>query len=523
MAEGFRVTYATLSADDDALHADYDRGIEIARNRIGQRHGFVVDGEERDGVEALAIEERSPIDRDMVIGTFATASMGDVHDAVAAACAHAPSWAATPWGERVAILRRAADLISERRSALSALLAMEVGKNRLEALGDVEESADLIRYYCHQMEEHDGFEQSMGRLSAGEATFDVMRPYGVWAVISPFNFPMALAAGPLGAALCAGNTAVLKPAEQGVLTGLDTVSILHEAGVPSGALHVVTGPGDTVGAELVADDRVGGVTFTGSCSVGMRISRSFAHEWPKPAICEMGGKNPIIVSRHADLDVAAEGAMRSAFGMSGQKCSAASRAYVERPVYDDFLERLVERAAAIEVGNPLDRGVYLGPVIDEAAVGRYLDAIEHARSHGRVRSGGERLTSGDLGRGHYVQPAIVEVPDDSYLWTTEMFVPLIAIRPVDSLDEAIDRANGVAFGLTAGMFSNDRTEVDRFLERIEAGVVYVNRRAGATTGAWPGVQPFGGWKASGTGGKAGGGPYYVQQYLREQSRTVVES
>lgn len=522
MAEGFRVTYATLSTDDDALHADYDRGIEAARGRLGRHHRFVVHGEERDGEPGGALEERSPIDGDLLIGTFATASPADVFDAVSAAQEHAPAWAATPWRERVASLLRAADLISERRSELSALMAMEVGKSRLEALGDVEESADLIRYYCHQMEQHDGFEQAMERLSAGEATFDVMRPYGVWGVISPFNFPMALSAGPLGAALAAGNTAVLKPAEQGVLTGLETVAILHEAGVPRGALHVVTGPGETVGAALVGDTRLGGVTFTGSCAVGMQISRSFTRDWPRPAICEMGGKNPVIVTRNADLDIAAEATMRSAFGLSGQKCSAASRAYIEHSVYDDFVERLVARTREIVAGNPLDRGVYLGPVIDASAVDRYLEAIDHARSAGRVLCGGERITEGALARGFYVQPAVVEVPDDSYLWTTELFVPLIALRRVDSTEEAIDRANDVAFGLTAGLFSRDRAEVTNFLERIEAGVVYVNRRAGATTGAWPGVQPFGGWKASGTGGKAGGGPYYIQQYLREQSRTVVE-
>ena len=244
----FRVTYATLSTDDDALHEAYDRGIETARSWLGESHSFIVDGEHRDGIAGQEYEERSPIDRDVVIGTFACASPDDVHDAVTAARAAAPEWAATPWKERVAILERAADQISEHRSELSALMAMEVGKNRLEALGDVEESADLIRYYCHQMEANDGFALPMGRLVDTEATSDVMRPYGVWAVISPFNFPMALSAGPLGAALVAGNTAVLKPSEQGVFTGLMTVAAMHEAGVPKGVLHVVTGPGESVGA-----------------------------------------------------------------------------------------------------------------------------------------------------------------------------------------------------------------------------------------------------------------------------------
>ena len=517
----FRVTYATLSTDDDALHDAYDRGIEIARGWLGETHGCIVDGEHRPGTAGQEYEERSPIDRDLVIGTFATASPDDVSDAVTAARAAAPGWAATPWKERVAILERGADQISKYRSELAALMAMEVGKNRLEALGDVEESADLIRYYCHQMEANDGFAMPMGRLVDQEATSDVMRPYGVWAVISPFNFPMALAAGPLGAALVAGNTAVLKPSEQGVFTGLMTVAALHEAGVPKGVLHAVTGAGETVGAALVADPRVDGLTFTGSYETGMHVFRSFATAFPKPVICEMGGKNPVIVSARADIDAAAEGTLRSAFGLQGQKCSAASRAYVDRTVYSAFVAALVERTRAIKLGNPLDRGVYVGPVIDEAAVARFEEAVEEARRTGQLFVGGHRVTDGDLARGNYLEPTVVEVPRDSALWTTELFVPLIAVTPVDSLDEAFELANATPLALTAGFFSEDTSEIDAFLERIEAGVVYVNRRAGATTGAWPGVQPFGGWKGSGTNGKAGGGPYYLQQYLREQSRTLI--
>jgi 1-pyrroline-5-carboxylate dehydrogenase len=350
-----------------------------------------------------------------------------------------------------------------------------------------------------------------------------MRPYGVWAVISPFNFPMALSAGPLGAALVAGNTAVLKPSEQGVFTGLMTVAAMHEAGVPKGVLHAVTGPGETVGAALVADPRVDGLTFTGSYETGMHVYRSFATTFPKPVICEMGGKNPVIVAAAADIDAAAEGTLRSAFGLSGQKCSAASRAYVDRSIFPEFVTALVERTRAIHIGNPLDRGVYLGPVIDEAAVARFEDAVAEARRTGQVFVGGKRIIEGAAANGNYVEPTVVEVPRDSALWTTELFVPLIALTAVDSLDEAFALANATPLALTAGFFSEEQSDVDQFLERIEAGVVYINRRAGATTGAWPGVQPFGGWKGSGTNGKAGGGPYYLQQYLREQSRTIVEA
>jgi 1-pyrroline-5-carboxylate dehydrogenase len=253
----------------------------------------------------------------------------------------------------------------------------------------------------------------------------------------------------------------------------------------------------------------------------MKLHHEAAGAYPRPVICEMGGKNPVIVSRQADLEMAAEGTARSAFGLSGQKCSAASRVYVERPVAEEFVERLVARANAIQPRDPRDRDTYLGPVID-AAVDRYERAVAEASKHGEVLAGGRRVTDGALGRGTFVAPTVVKVPRESWVMSTELFVPFIAVDVVDSLDEAFALANDTPLGLTAGFFSEDRSEVDRFLDRIEAGVVYVNRKAGATTGAWPGVQPFGGWKGSGSGGKAGGGPYYLQQYLREQSRTIVE-
>ncbi len=516
----FRVTYATLSAENDEVHAAFESGLTEAESTLGATHAAIVDGAARPGASTFV--ERSPIDTDLVIGSFAESAPTDVADAVGAAKASAPGWAATPWQERAALLDKGADLISERRNHIAALLTLEVGKNRLESLGDVEETADLIRYYTHQLAEHDGFAQPMGRLNPAEATSDVMRPYGVWAVISPFNYPAALSGGPVGAALAAGNTVVLKPSPQGAGTALEIARALLDAGLPPGVLHVVTG-GDDVGRTLIADRRVDGATFTGSYTVGMELYRSFAAAYPKPVICEMGGKNPVVVSRHADLDLAAEGTARSAFGLSGQKCSAASRFYVERPMADAFVERLIERARAIEPADPRLRTTYRGPVIDADAVARFERAVTEAATNGDVLAGGRRCTDGDRGRGHFVEPTVVRAPRDSWLWTTELFVPLVAVEAVDDRDEAVTLANDTPLGLTAGFFSAEQGEIDRFLARIEAGVVYVNRRAGATTGAWPGVQPFGGWKGSGTAGKAGGGPYYLQQYLREQSRTIVEA
>jgi 1-pyrroline-5-carboxylate dehydrogenase len=520
MAEQFRVTYATMSADNEELHEGYEEGIEAAKAELGRFHPAVVDGEERQGDGSY--ELRSPIDQDIVLGTFAQATIQDVNDAVAAAKGFSLEWDRMGWRKRVELIRNAADLITERRNELSALMALEVGKNRLEALGDVEETADLMRWNAREVEEHDGFEAPMQSMGAPGRYTDVLRPYGVWAVISPFNFPMALAGGPSSGALVTGNTVVFKPANQGALLGWKLYEIYRDAGIPPGAFHYLPGRGSVVGDAIVHHPDVDGITFTGSYEVGMGIYKGFATEYPKPIICEMGGKNPTIVTRNADLDKATDGVMRSSFGFGGQKCSANSRVYVEREVYDEFVDRLRQKTSAIKVGNPLERDVYLGPVINQAAIETFEKAAAEAKKNGRVVVGGERIAEGDLARGNYVQPTVAEVPLDSWLWKEELFVPFVTVAPIDSLDEGLKLANETEYGLTAGFYSEDEREQQEFLDRIEAGVVYVNRRAGATTGAWPGVQPFGGWKGSGTTGKAGGGPYYVLQYMREQSRTVIE-
>ncbi len=517
----FRVTYATLAADDSELQTAYTAAVNSVRAELGSWHPLCIGDDERFGDQVTGrFTTVSPIDTSVQIGHFTIARATDIDDVVAAGRTAFASWSRTPWERRCDILDRAADLISDRSIVDGAALAWENGKNRLEAIGEVEEAADLIRYYTHAMREHDGFDVPMQRFTDAEHTSDVMRPYGVWAVIAPFNFPSALVAGPAGAALAAGNTVVIKPSEIGSLSGHLVYRALVEAGVPVGAVNIITG-GREVGAALVAHTGVDGVTFTGSSTAGMSIIRSFSSSYPKPAICEMGGKNPIIITAHADLDLAVEGTVRSAFGFGGQKCSAASRVYVDASLADDFVERLVARVEAIPLTSPLDEGGFLSPVIDQAAIARYCAWVEHARDVGEVFVGGSVLTDGHHAAGNFVAPTVVKVPDDSPIWSTELFVPLIAVRPVASLDEALDLANATPFGLTAGCFSEDEAEVNRFHDRIEAGVVYVNRAAGATTGAWPGVQPFGGWKQSGTAGKAGGGPYYLQQYLREQSRTRV--
>lgn len=516
-----KITYATLRNDNEELHRQFEAGLVQARALLGGHHRNVVGGVERDGEGTF--QKHSPIDGSLV-GTFATGTRQDVQDAIAAARAAYPAWSRRPWQERVAILRAVADRISERLMEISAVVAIEVGKNRLEALGDVEETADLIRWSCDMVEQNDGFDHPMGNLGDPTVhTRSVLKPYGVWGIISPFNFPFALSGGPSGGALVAGNTVVYKPSSDTPLTGVLLTQVMRESGVPDGVFNMVLGPGETVGAEIQANPGVDGILFTGSFEVGFRLFKEFAKAYPKPVIVEMGGKNPAIVTASADLDLAAEGVMRAAFGLSGQKCSANSRVYVERPVYDAFLQALLQKTQAITVGDPLDKTHWMGPVINERAIGRYMAAVADARQDGRIVTGGERLAGPGFDDGFYVAPTIAaDLPTDHRLFQDELFLPFTAVAPVDSLDEAIALANANVQGLTAGIYTGEADEQQQFLDEIEAGVVYVNRRAGSTTGAWPGVQPFGGWKGSTATGKSGGGLYYVQQFLREQSQTVVD-
>ncbi len=522
MTAPLKITYATLRADNEELHALYEAGLEKAKGRLGQYHRNFIDGAERDGDGTF--EVRSPIDSEILVGTFAKGTRADTQDAIAAARRAQPAWFRLGWEKRLEILRRAADLISERQMEYGGLMAIEVGKTRLEALGEVEEAADLIRYYAKTAEDNRFYDHPMDNLGdAAVHTRSILRPHGVFAVISPFNFPMALSMGPSSAAMMAGNTVVFKPATVGAMSATAVKEAYRDAGVPDGVFNLVMGPGDTVGDELQTNLGIDGIVFTGSYEVGFELFRNFSKRYPRPCIAEMGGKNPAIVLRSADLEEAAEGILRASFGYGGQKCSANSRIYVEKPVHDEFVRLLVEKTEKLVVGDPLPRTAFLGPVIDQRAVDRHQRAVADARLDGAVFIGGERLSDGALARGFYVEPTVVgNLPSSHRLFQDELFAPFTAVCAVDSLDEALRLANDNVYGLTAGVYSEDPAEVQRFLDEVQAGVLYVNRRAGATTGAWPGVQAFGGWKGSGSTGKSGLSMYYVAQFLREQSHTIVD-
>jgi 1-pyrroline-5-carboxylate dehydrogenase len=521
----FKLTYSTMFDPPEALHTRFEEALAAVRAQLGAEHPMLIDG--RDERAGRQFSVPAPADTTVVLGRFQSGDEPHAAAAVAAAARAYPAWSRRPWQERVALLRHAAQKIEERVYALGAILALEVGKNRMEALGEAQETADLISYYCDQMEANDSYAKAMARDPlAGFVSENrsVLKPYGVWLVVSPFNFPLALSGGPAGAALVAGNTVVLKPASATPWSGRLLALAFRDAGIPHGVFNYVTGAGGTIGQALVAHPVVAGVTFTGSYAVGMQLYRASAQRrYPRPCIAEMGGKNAAIVTRHADIADAATGVSRSAFGLSGQKCSACSRVYVEHAVFGELVTELHRRAAAIRVGDPTHREHWMGPVIDAAAVARYEQATATVRalgSAGAIVEGGLRLDGHGLARGHFVAPTIARLAAGHPLWQQELFPPFVLVAPVDSLDAALELANEGDYALAAGFYGSP-DETEHFFEGIEAGVCYANRPQGATTGAWPGYQPFGGWKGSGSTGKAGGSLYYLPQYLREQSQTRV--
>ena len=515
-----RVTYSNTGEDFSGVHAYLDQIIPEAEARLlGKVRPAFIDGRDRSEGERLAA--RSPIDRNILLGEFPQADAGLVSEAVSSAHGAYPAWRDLGWPKRVELLRAAADVLEERKWDVSVACLIEVGKSRLEAVGEVEEAIDLIRHYCSEMERTDGFREEKPGASSAEHCSVVLRPYRVFAVIAPFNFPVALSIGMISAALVAGNTVVFKPSDAAGLTGRLVVEALVAGGLPDGVLNLVYG-GEEPGKALVNHRRVDGFAFTGSNGVGMSILRHATSSTAmRPVLCEMGGKNPAFVTDSAELSVAASGVARSAFGLSGEKCSALSKVYVASSVMNDFLQALLETTGKLAVGDPRQKQVFMGPVIDEAAVDRFARSTEEAATHGSVLLGGERFSGGIFDRGPYVAPTVVSgLPADHQVNRTELFLPFLSVLPMDDLGDAIEDANCSDYGLTAGIYTQDQAELDRFLNGIEAGVLYANRASGATTGAWPGFQTFCGWKGSGITGKGGLGSWYVPQFMREQSHTI---
>ena len=520
----FKLTYATMFNPPEELHGRFDAAMASTLGQLGRQHPLHVAGEDRQTPRLL--DRCNPANRDQLLGQFAAASVTDVDEALNVAHAAWSGWKQTPVASRSRLLRRVGELIEERVYDIAAALTLEVGKNRMEALGEAQEAADFFQTYCDDFEREHGFDRPLPNdplTTHVSRNRSVLKPYGAWVVITPFNFPIALAAGPVAAALITGNTVVLKGATVTPWAGRLLADCIRDAGLPPGVFNYLSGSSSEIGTALIEHPLTAGVTFTGSYEVGRQIALQLqAGRYSRPCIAEMGGKNACVVTARADLERATAGIVRSAFGMGGQKCSALSRLYVHRDVADELIERLLSQTDALRIGDPARRENWLGPVATASGYDDYARYARLLREDGaRTLSGGEQLRESALARGYFVRPTLAEAPPKHPLWQQEMFLPILMLHRVSSNDEAMHLANTSSLGLTAGFYGAS-DEIGWFQENIEAGVTYANRPQGATTGAWPGYQPFGGWKGSGSTGKAIASFYYLPQYLREQSQTVVE-
>ena len=554
-----------LSPFQNEPHADFSRpDTRLAMQRalatiqasLGRDYGLLIAGEPRETGRYL--ESVNPARPAQLVGRVAAAGQEETDQALAAAVTAFPAWRDTAAADRAALLFRAAALMRERRFELAALEVVEAGKPWREADADVTEAIDFLEYYGREIV----------RLSRPRALSDVpgeedlylYEPRGVAAVIAPWNFPLAIPAGMVSAALAAGNTVVFKPAGATPVLGYALVRLMQEAGVPGGVLNFLPGHGSEVGHQLVGDPRVDLIAFTGSLDTGLSILKQAAVVAPgqrslKKVVAELGGKNAIIVDSDADLDAAVEGVIVSAFHYSGQKCSACSRVIVLEPIYEQFLKRLVPAAASLCVGDPADPSTRVGPVISAEARDRILEYIargkeeatlvlpvdEHSQpesashSEGRVRgsetAAGEaapgEVAAGEAAAppadgapadGYFVRPHIfVDVPPEAVIAQEEIFGPVLAVMRAADLDEAFRLALGVHYALTGGLYSRNPANIRRAYREFRVGNLYINR---PITGAMVGRQPFGGSRMSGVGSKTGG-PDYLLQFL--EPRTITEN
>jgi 1-pyrroline-5-carboxylate dehydrogenase len=508
----------------------FENAIEEFKNEMGKEYPMYINGIEVKAAEKLI--EKSPIDGS-TLGIFQKGTREHTKQAIEAAKIAFQKWSTTPYKERAKIFLNAAEVFAKNKFKLAAVLSYENGKSRYESVGEVDEAIDFMRYYANELILNKGYVRkthlgaSTAKVNAGfqgapsseEKVVIAMKPYGVFGVIAPFNFPVSISTGMSVGAMITGNTVVFKPSSSdnmSMLTGFYIYKLLKEAGIPDGVFNFVTGPGSEVGDELATNDNVAGIVFTGSRSTGLgMIAKNFAAGKQKVFVVEMGGKNPAIVSKYADLDDAVTGVASAAFGYDGQKCSALSRVYVHESIKELFVSKLIDKIRTFKIGNPLDKNVYMGPLISESAYKRYIESVEKAKHEGRILYGGNVVNTGL--NGLYVEPTIIEVPHSSELVHKELFVPILTIESYRSFDDALKMANDVEYGLTAGLYSNNTHEIKLFENGIMAGVVYINRAISATTGAIVGLHTFVGWKGSGLTGKGTGSKYYLEQFMREQS------
>ncbi|MDR0136216.1 L-glutamate gamma-semialdehyde dehydrogenase [Metabacillus idriensis] len=492
----------------------YQEALQKVEGYLGQDYPLYI------GAEKVTTDDKivsyNPADKEEVIGRVSKASRDHAEKAMQEASAAFESWKKVKPEIRADVLFKAAAIIRRRKHEFSALLTKEAGKPWNEADADTAEAIDFLEFYARQM-----LKLKVGvpvESRPGEYNRYDYIPLGVGIIISPWNFPFAIMAGTAVAAIVTGNTILLKPASTTPIVAAKFVEVMMEAGLPSGVLNFVPGSGAEVGDYLVDHPKTRFISFTGSRDVGLRIFNRASQLndgqiWLKRVIAEMGGKDTIVVDKEADLELAAQSIVKSAFGFSGQKCSACSRAVIVEDVYDQVLNRAVELTKQLTVGNPTENH-FMGPVIDQAAFDKIMSYVEIGKEEGRILSGGE----GDSSKGYFVQPTIVaDVDPKARLMQEEIFGPVVAFAKAKDFDEALEIANNTEYGLTGAVITTNRANMEKAREDFHVGNLYFNR---GCTGAIVGYQPFGGFNMSGTDSKAGG-PDYLQLHM--QAKTTSET
>ncbi len=490
--------------------------LDHVESQLGREYDLIIDGKRLKTSDK--IRSLNPARPAQVVGVHQKAGAEHAELAMAAALLAFEFWSKKSVEERVSLLLHAAQIIRGRKFEFMAWLTYEVGKNWAEADADVGETIDFLEFYAREALRLAA--ATMPIQYPGERNELIYIPLGVGAVIPPWNFPFAIMAGMTAASIVTGNTVILKPSSDAPTIAAKFVEVLEEAGMPDGVVNFCPGSGTTFGNAIVEDPRTRFIAFTGSKAVGLEIHERAAKAkpgqiWIKRTILEMGGKDSILVCADADLDAAVDGVAASAFGFSGQKCSACSRAIVEAPIYDVFVERLRERVAKLTVGDPATNR-NLGPVINKAALGTILGYIEGGKKEGRLVAGGTAKATAE--GGFFLEPTVfADVAADAALAQEEIFGPVLAVIKVESFEEGLRVANNTEYGLTGAIYSEDREKLDRARREFHVGNLYFNRKC---TGAMVGAHPFGGFNMSGTDSKAGG-PDYL--YLFTQAKSVAEA
>ncbi len=482
---------------------------------FGREYPLYVNG--KDVVTERKFNSLNPSNHSEVVAVFSKAGQAEAQAAVEAADAAFPAWAALTFEERARYLFKAAAIMRKRRFELDATMVLEAGKSWIEADADTAEAIDFLDFYAHQAFKLANPCELVHIPNEDNQQYYI--PLGVGLIIPPWNFPLAILVGMTSAALVTGNTVVLKPASTTPLIGWKFVEIMRELHLPAGVLNFVPGSGAEVGDFLVTHKRTRFISFTGSMEVGMRINE-LANKynpdciWIKRVVAEMGGKDAIVVDETADVEWAATGIVASAFGFSGQKCSACSRVIAHEKVYDKLLALCVEKTKKITVGETKYQANFMGPVNSKEAYEKILSYIEIGKTEGRVAFGGEKGPE----TGYFINPTIIaDLAPGSRVMQEEIFGPVVGFTKVKSFDEAMKVANGTKYGLTGSVYANDRSLLERARREFMVGNLYFNRKC---TGALVGVHPFGGFNMSGTDSKAGGFDYLL---LFVQTKSVSES